>query len=267
MGVLEQILASKRREISERLPLALSASKTASLRKPSIANLCEQLARRPGEPLRLLAEIKRRSPSAGPLSTLLSVAERAQCYARGGVAVISVLTDQEFFGGSFDDLRTVAETVSTPVLCKDFVLDARQIQQAAEAGATLILLIMRIVPDDASLRALTDAARERGLEPLFEVATEAELERALTMNPRIIGVNARDLDTLTMNQDQAAAVLQQIPHDVIALHLSGLHAPADIRAIASSRADGALVGEALMRCDDPTLLLSHLMQATGEPNR
>ena len=264
MGVLDDILASKHQEIALLRQSIKPRPPTPSLRPPALS-LVERLRRSTGEPLRLLTEIKRRSPSAGPLSTVLSVAQRASLYGSLGATAISVLTDGPFFGGSFDDLAAAAGATDVPLLCKDFILDEMQVAQAAHAGASFVLLIVRIVPDDARLRALVEAARSWELEPLIEVVTESECERALRVGARIVGVNARDLDTLHLDAARAARVLRGIPPEVVTLHLSGLHTPADIRRVAASGADGALLGEALMRQDDPTALLTSFVAAAKTP--
>jgi indole-3-glycerol phosphate synthase len=135
-------------------------------------------------------------------------------------------------------------------MAKEFVIDERQIQEARDRGADAILLIARIVPP-ARLAELARAARAEGLEPLIEVVDEDELEAAERAGARVVGVNARDLDTGQMDPVRAARVLVSIPPDVVAIHLSGLRAPEDVAQIARGRADAALVGEALMRDDDP----------------
>jgi indole-3-glycerol phosphate synthase len=250
MGVLDEILASKRLEIER---LRAEGRPSSPSRPPRPHGL-----RRPGE-LSLIAEIKRRSPSAGALSTVLSPEDRGRAYEAAGAAAISVLTDGPFFDGSYEHLAAVASAVSIPVLCKDFVLDEVQLDRAAAAGASLVLLIVRIL-DDARLGALVTAARARGLEPLVEVATHDELARALAAGSGVIGVNARDLDTLVMDRARAADIVAAIPAGIVAAHLSGLATPDDVRRV-PPRADAALLGEALMRLDDPTPLLRDLASA------
>ncbi len=241
-------------------------------RRPG-GGVIEALRRPAGAPLRLLAEVKLRSPSAGDLSRVLSPRDRALCYARAGAAMISVLTDGPFFGGSFDDLAACREALDAELggarprlLCKEFVIDPVQIDRAADAGADAVLLIVRIVPA-GRLGALVAEAGERGLEPLVEVATEEELRAARAAGARLVGVNARDLDTLRMDPARAAAVLAQIEPDRVAAHLSGLAAPEDVAKIAAGRADAALVGEALMRRDDPTDLLAAMVRAAAGEGR
>ncbi|MBX3264390.1 MAG: indole-3-glycerol-phosphate synthase [Labilithrix sp.] len=212
-----------------------------------------------------MTEIKRRSPSAGALSTALSVAERALSYARAGASMISVLCDARFFDGGFAHLAEArgaldAAGLAVPLLAKEFVLHERQLEEAAAAGADAALLIARIV-DRAHLIRLAARARTLGLEPLIEVVTEDEVDAALAAGATVVGVNARDLDTLVMDAARAARVLAAVPDDRIAVHLSGLKGPEDVAAVAKTDVDAALMGEALMREDDPTRLLEAMLAA------
>jgi indole-3-glycerol phosphate synthase len=225
------------------------------------------LRRAPRGALKLLSEIKFRSPSAGNLSQALDAAARAVVYAEAGTRAISVLCDGPFFGGSYTHLAEARRALDesghgqVPLLAKEFIVDRRQVQHARASGASLVLLIVRIL-DGRALPTLVNECRSLGMEPLVEVTDEAELERALAADATIVGVNARDLDTLTMDAARAARVLERIPEGLIALHLSGVKTPDDVRRLRESRADGALVGEALMRQDDPRPLLSSLVKAS-----
>ncbi len=260
MSLLDDILASKRREIASR----------RGARIPAPARTCldvhTALSRPAGAPLRLIAEVKRKSPSAGPLSRVLDAPSRARVYAESGATMISVLCDGPFFDGSFDDLaqaraRLDAGDLSVPLLAKEFVLDELQLELARASGADAVLLIARIVaPPD--LARLARRCRALGLEALVEVTDEAELACALEAGGRVIGVNARDLDTLEIDKGRAARVLAAIPDGVVAVHLSGLGNAEAIRAVAAGPADAALVGEALMRQDAPGPLLAEMVAAT-----
>jgi indole-3-glycerol phosphate synthase len=264
-GVLDAILLKKHDEIRA---LRAKPCPKPVLGRPRGGLVRNVLRREPGTALHLIAEIKRRSPSAGPLSTALSVDERAIAYARAGARMISVLCDETFFDGGYEHLaqaRTALKALGfeTPLLAKEFILDARQLEEAVAFGADAALLIARIV-DRPTLSDLIATARRLGLEPLVEVATEAELSDALSVGASLIGVNARDLDSLAMNAPRAAGILAQIPEGALAVHLSGLRSPEDVAPVARSRADAALVGEALMRMDDPApLLLSMGSAASG----
>jgi indole-3-glycerol phosphate synthase len=262
MGLLHEILAEKAKE-------AAALRGHPALSRPAdwpVRDVVKALGRPAGSPLRLIAEIKFRSPSAGPLSRTLGPKERAQAYQAGGAAMVSVLTDSKWFDGSLDDLSSARTAVALPVLCKDYFIDAAQVDRAVSAGADAVLIIVRCIADGRALAELVDATRGRGVEPFVEVATEEELERALATGARVIGVNARDLDTLEMDAARAERVLARIPRGVVAVHLSGLKTAADASSIARSRADAALIGEALMRQSDPTALLSELVQASSGKN-
>jgi indole-3-glycerol phosphate synthase len=254
MGLLDDILAQKAKEVAA----LRSATVPARPDGPGRRQVARALERPVGAPLRLIAEIKFRSPSAGALSRKLSAGERARAYESCGAAMVSVLTDAKWFDGSFADLRAAREAVGIPVLCKDFVIDAAQIDHAWAAGADAVLLIARCV-GKAALRPLIEHAKDRGIEPVVEVVDEPELDRALEGGARVIGVNARDLDSLVMDAERAARVLARIPSDRIAVHFSGVKSSADATDIARSRADAALIGEALMRRDDPAPLLAELV--------
>lgn len=260
MSVLDRILATTRDEIAElraRAPFATSGRPTldvfARLRRPA------------GAPLRLIAENKRRSPSAGALSTALSSGDRARAYVEAGATMISVLVDRAHFAGGFEHLREARDAIgeAVPLLAKGFVIDEIQLDAARAEGADAVLLIARIL-DDAALPALVAAAQSRGLEPIVEVVDDAELQRALGTPARVIGVNARDLATLDMDAARAARVLASIPPRCVALHFSGVAHPADVSALARRGIDGALVGEALMRADDPRPLLSAMVEAAAD---
>jgi indole-3-glycerol phosphate synthase len=267
-GILDRILASKRDEV--RALRARSAAGThpdAGARPPRDA--ASALRRAPGAALRVLAEIKHRSPSAGPLSTALSVEARASAYARAGATMISVLCDGPFFGGGFDQLaraRAALDAARLPalLLAKEFVVDEVQVVEARRAGADAVLLIARVT-SPARLRELAQAARAEGLEPLVEVTLEGELDAALDAGARLVGVNARDLDTLVMDAARAARVLAAVPNGCVPIHLSGLRSAGDIAEVARGPAHAALVGEALMRLDDPAPLLEAMVAAASSP--
>lgn len=261
--MLEKILASKRAEIAN----AKLADPIATSYEPE-GLVFQSLRRASGQPLRLIAEIKPRSPSAGPLSNVLSVEDRADAYAKCGAVMISVLVDGPFFGGSYDNLVRCRKSLDASygalrprLLCKEFVVDVVQLEWAARSGADAVLLIARIVNAE-TLPQLVEHARHLGLEPLVEITTRDELRMAEETGARVIGVNARDLDTLIMDRTRAADVLSRIAEQNVRVHLSGLGLPDDVARIAQSRADAALIGEALMRQDDPGELLREMVRRT-----
>lgn len=261
-GALEKILAPKRAEVAR-----MQAAPPLLPRRRAGGEVIAALRRSPGEPLRLIAEVKLRSPSAGPLSRALDAPARALAYAEAGAAMVSVLTDGPFFDGSFGDLARCRDALESALgsrrprlLCKEFILHPVQLDRAADAGADAALLIARIVsPHD--LAALVAEARRRGLEPLVEVATAAELASAVQADARVIGVNARDLSTLKIDPERASAVLAAIPPAAVAVYLSGLATCEDVTRVAAGPAAAALIGEALMRQDDPRALLTAMARA------
>ena len=250
--MLSEILAQKQREL-------------ASLRERALPEPPERRAVSLGRAdnagrLSLIAEIKRRAPSAGALSTVLTVAERAAAYERAGASMLSVLCDGHFFDGDYQHLAEARAVTRLPLLCKEFVIDECQLDAARAFGADAVLLIVRCLAP-ARVSELVAGARARGLVPFVEVATEDELALALAAGAELIGVNARDLDTLVMDAARAARVLAAIPEPVVRAHLSGLSKPEDVTRIRQSGADAALIGEALMRQDDPEPLLRTLSEA------
>lgn len=252
MGVLTDIVDNKRRELVElrarRLP-----------QPPALVPVA--LHRAAGEPLRLIAEIKQRSPSAGNLSTALSVAERASAYENAGATLISVLCDEKYFNGSFERLAEARASCSLPLLCKEFIIDEVQLDAGRAYGASAVLLIVRCL-SHKELRQLIEAARSRDLLPIVEVFSEEEAKLALDAGADHIGVNARDLDTLLMDEARAARVLESLPEGIVRAHFSGIRDAAAVRRAALTGADAALIGEVLMRQDDPTPLLQSFVQAS-----
>lgn len=246
MSYLAPILARKRRELARRrrhLRGALDARRDGP--RPS-------LARPVGERPRIIAEVKFRSPSAGPIRPWTAGEGRrvAMGYAAAGADAISVLCDGPGFGGSPLELRRIARAVSAPVLFKEFVLDPLQLDLAVRCGASLVLLLVAAL-DDAELGGLVDEAVARGLEPVVEAASGAELTRALGTRARVVGVNARDLRTFRVDPAQALALVEKIPNDRVAVYMSGVESAEDMRRVAGGRADALLVGTGLMRAPDP----------------
>jgi indole-3-glycerol phosphate synthase len=252
-GELEEILSQKAEEIRTLRGRVLA---------PGPAPRPPALGRRPGGPLSLIAEIKRRSPSAGALSVELGVGERARVYERSGASMISVLVDTRFFDGAWQHLAEARAASTLPLLCKEFVLDEVQLDAARAFGADAVLLIVRIL-EPARLEILVREARARQLTPLVEVVDEDEARLALDAGATLVGVNARDLDTLEIDAARAARTLAALPEAVTSVHLSGLATPASVLEVARGPAHAALVGEALMREDDPESLLRSLVGAAS----
>ncbi len=252
MGHLAEILAQKHSELASLRGRALP---TPPERRAVALNRAANDGR-----LSLITEIKRRSPSAGQLSTVLSIAERASAYERAGASMLSVLCDAHFFDGDYQHLVEARAATKLPLLCKEFVIDEAQLDAASAFGADAVLLIVRCLSPARTVE-LIQAARARNLVPFVEVVTEEELVVALDGGADLIGVNARDLDTLIMDAARAARVLAAIPSGITRVRLSGLAKPEDVTRLKASGADAALVGEALMRADDPEPLLRSLAAA------
>ncbi len=214
-----------------------------------------------GAQVRLIAEVKRRSPSAGEIRTTLDPVAHAEAYVQAGAAAISVLTNGPHFGGSLGDLEAVARRVAVPVLRKDFILDESQIVEARAAGAAAVLLIARALPRER-LEALEGCARQWGLETLVEVHDGSELDDALWAGARVIGVNSRNLDDFHIDMDAAWRLLARVPADRIAVAESGMASPEDVQRAAAAGADAVLIGTALSASPDPAGLAGRL---TGMP--
>jgi indole-3-glycerol phosphate synthase len=250
---LDQILTSTRDRLAglrdRRAAVEREAAEAA--RPPSFAGALRRDA------VAVIAEVKRRSPSAGSIREDLDPAERAERYARHGAAAISVLTDEPFFGGTVDDLRAAVARTAVPVLRKDFILDELQIVEARAAGAAAVLLIVRALPQ-ARLTALLGCAGDAGLDALVEVHTAAEVDRALEAGATLLGVNSRDLDSFRIDTAAAWAILRAVPRDRVAVAESGMATAADVAIAAAAGADAVLIGTALSAAADPGALLAAL---------
>ncbi len=260
MSFLAEIVARKRSEIEarrrERAEGELAAA-TADLPPP--LSFFGALARS-GEPLRLVAEVKRASPSAGAIDPGLDAAAQAVRYERAGAAAISVLTDGPGFGGSLGDLGAVRDAVKVPILRKDFILDRYQMLEARLAGADAVLLIVAALsPED--LARLQAAAAGLGLTALVEVHDEPELEVALGAGVRVVGINNRNLATFTVDLATSERLLPRVPAGVKAVAESGVRTPDDARRLRAAGASNLLVGEALVRAADPGALVRALTGA------
>ncbi len=210
-----------------------------------------------GHDVRVIAELKRSSPSKGAINTGLDATARVREYVSGGAAAVSVLTEPTEFGGSNSDLIALAHAVQVPLLKKDFHVDEAQLVEAAELGASAVLLIARaLAPGRMSV--LAETARTLGLEPLMEVRSEPEMQQSLDAGGRVIGVNARDLETLVIDPDVVAHLLPMIPAHCVAIAESGITGVEDVRRVAMYGADAVLVGSALSLATDGSRAVSDL---------
>jgi indole-3-glycerol phosphate synthase len=214
-----------------------------------------------GTSIGVIAEVKRRSPSAGAINENLDPVALAGDYAEGGAVAISVLTDEAHFGGSLDDLEQVARQVPCPVLRKDFILDEIQLLEARAAGASAILLIVRAMAP-ARLNELTRAARDLGLGVLVEAHNAGEIDTAVAVGPTAVGVNSRDLATFKVDHGVAEHLIARVPYDIPAVAESGIESRADVERFAAAGADLVLVGTAVARATDPAAAVRGLSNVT-----
>ena len=250
MNALTSIIERTRREVARRQatrPLsAVQADASARLADDPPRSLAAALAQ-PG--LSVIAEHKRRSPSAGVIREDLSLVDVVSAYERGGAAALSILTEEHAFGGSLTDLELARATSSLPILRKDFIIDPYQIPEAVATGADAILLIVAAL-DDEALRAIYGQAVSLGLGVLVEVHDEDELSRALGLGASVIGINNRDLTTLQVDTRRCVELAPKVGSDALVVAESGFRARADVQGLTEAGVDAVLVGEALMRAAD-----------------
>ena len=267
-SILNRIVAAKRKRIAADKSVVPPATMLVAAEKANRDAAPLDFFGAIGSPssISVIAEMKRSSPSAGVMDLSLDPAQRAQTYCQAGAAAISVLTEQDFFRGSLSDLECAADVAhnhGVAVLEKDFVVDEYQIYQARSAGADTVLLIIAIF-DPVQYVDLYDVATGMGMQPLVEVFDAAELDVALTSaEPRIIGVNNRNLKTLTTSLDVFPELAKRIPDDVIKVAESGMRSADDVKRMADAGAKAVLVGESLMTADgDPSELISQMATIT-----
>lgn len=266
-SIFSQILDRKRNAVAQ-LRADLSScdvrERALEIRKSAnphrLVRALEPDSRRPN----IIAEFKRRSPSAGIIRDDLTVTEIVHNYERGGACAISILTDEEYFGGSILDLRAARSSTTLPLLRKDFIIDPIQIFEAAVAGADAVLLIVAAL-DDLSLGELRALAEdELRLDALVEVHTSEELRRALNSGARIIGVNNRDLRTFQVTLNTSERLIAEVPRDRILISESGLQSADSLLRLRKVGFRGFLIGEALMRAPDPETALRNLIAAAED---
>jgi indole-3-glycerol phosphate synthase len=244
MNILDAIVAQKKREAALLPDRRVTSSAIRAARRHPRDFIAALRGPKRGS-LALIAEIKKASPSAGVICADFDPVRIAREYEASGAACLSVLTDEKFFQGSMENLRQVRAAVNLPLLRKDFIIDERQILEAAENGADAILLIVRILSDE-QLSRFHALAAEADLPALVEVHDEAELERALKVNPILIGINNRNLDNFTVDLETTARLAGKIKDKIIVAE-SGLHARSDVERVQRAGASAILVGESLLR--------------------
>jgi indole-3-glycerol phosphate synthase len=260
-SVLESIIDGVRADLAVRMESTSPADIAGSARSAPAPLDALAMLRQPG--VGVIAEVKRASPSRGPLAAINDPATLAKAYEQGGASVVSVLTEGRRFKGSLADLDSVRAAVSIPVLRKDFIVTEYQIDEARAHGADLVLLIVAALeqPLLASLLARTESL---GMTALVEVHTEEEAERAVDVGAKVIGVNARNLKTLEVDRTVFARIAPRLPEDAVRIAESGVRGPQDVLAYAAAGADAVLVGEGLVTSGDPGTALADLVSA-GRP--
>ena len=240
MDVLTEIIAKKR----ERLKKLMCAANPRAFSKVLRA-----------DGINIIAEFKRRSPSKGMIREGANPVEMARAYEAGGAVAMSVLTEEDYFAGSLDDLRQVKSTVDLPVLRKDFIVDEYQVYESAAAGADAILLIVAALDDESLARLRRLAEDELQMDALVEVHTSDEMNRAVACGAKLIGVNNRDLRTFEVSLETSLSLSREAPSEVLLISESGLNNSADLRRLYDAGYRGFLIGETLMRAEDPAQAL------------
>ncbi|MFV1992461.1 MAG: indole-3-glycerol phosphate synthase TrpC [Acidiferrobacterales bacterium] len=259
--ILKKILTRKREEVNERLGKVSLAELKEKAREPGPVRGFERAIRNRLETNQtaIIAEIKKASPSKGVLRENFQPDAIARSYAANGATCLSVLTDIDYFQGCDAYLQTASAACSLPVLRKDFFIDPYQVYEARALGADCILLIVSVL-NDHQLVTLATLASELDLDVLIEVHDAGELERALRLDLKLIGINNRNLRTFETNLATTTSLLQQIPEDKIVITESGIHNKADVKYMRDNGVNAFLIGEAFMRADDPGKKLAQLFQ-------
>ena len=262
MSFIENIVSAKRDEIAAARALKPQAElERLAAKREDFRGFAESLAR-PG--VRIIAEIKRASPSLGDLRPDLHPGDLALAYQTGGAAAISVLTEPAFFKGSAKDLKRAREFSELPVLRKDFILDPYQVYETAAMGADAMLLIVRIL-DDETLQSLLALAHGVGLETLVEIHDEADARRIAGLAPPLVGINNRDLAHFHTDTDRAARIAALLPRGTAVVAASGIHGETDIQQSLARGIRRFLVGETLVRADDPAALIKQWISLPVPP--
>ena len=254
---LDKIVAEKREELKQRQEtVPLPELRTAIMERPSPLNLAAALS---GDSLRLIAEVKRASPSRGMIRANLDPVKLASTYAQCGAAAISVLTESRYFGGSREDLEAIKHTLpDIPLLRKDFILEPYQIFESCAWGADAVLLIVAIL-DDFELGELLSLSHALGMQCLVEVHNQNELERALAHNIKIIGINNRDLDTMKVDINVTRQLRPPIPRGRIVVSESGIKGRDDVQKLKDWKVNAILVGEVLVTAEDVAAKIKELV--------
>jgi indole-3-glycerol phosphate synthase len=258
--ILQRILAVKRREVAELAP-RLADLKDAARDAPPPRGLARALARPEGLPVRIMAEVKHRSPSAGLIADPFVPGDFAAAYEAAGADAVSCLTDREFFGGDLAHLAEVRAAVALPVLRKDFLIDEAQLYEARSAGADGVLLIAEAL-EAGPMGELAALAAELGMDVLAEAHSEPAMEQAIASGAALVGINNRDLTTFEVRLETTETLGPRVKKaGRVLVAESGIRSVADVRRVTAAGADAVLVGESLLKSGDPAAKLAELKQA------
>jgi indole-3-glycerol phosphate synthase len=253
MSFLAEIIERKRR----RLELVKQTVPQATFEiRPHAHRFRSALLR---EGVNIIAEFKRRSPSKGVIRVDADLDQIVKSYEAGGATAISVLTEEDYFSGSLDDLRAVKDVVDLPVLRKDFVFDEYQVYESAAAGADAVLLIVAALDDERLARLRSLIEDDLGMDALIEVHTRAEMQRAIACGAKVIGVNNRNLHTFEVSLDTSLALAREAPAGAVLISESGLNNSRDLARLRDAGYRGFLIGESLMRSENPEAALRDLL--------
>jgi indole-3-glycerol phosphate synthase len=261
MNLLSEIVSSKQRRVDQSKKLVPLEQVRALANQARLGSRAHAFAGNlaNADKINIIAEFKRRSPSKGEIRRDADPVITARAYESAGASAVSVLTEEDYFGGSLDDLRAVRKTVSLPILRKDFVFDEYQVYESAAAGADALLLIVAVLDDAAlgRLRGMTED--ELGMDALVEVHAADEMKRAAACGANLIGVNNRDLQTFTVSLETSVQLAPMAPEGAVLISESGIESTGDIRRLRSVGYRAFLIGESLMRADDPGEALRSLL--------
>ena len=259
MSILSEIIAKKRERVisaQEAIPFAQVRRETQEFRRGAKTHALHSALRAEG--INIIAEFKRRSPSKGIIRAGANLQDIVRSYEAGGAVALSVLTEEDYFDGSLDDLRAAKSAVKLPVLRKDFVFEEYQVYESAAAGADAILLIVAALDDQTLARLRRVAEDELEIDALVEVHTSEEMKRARAAGATLIGVNNRDLRTFTVSLETSLSLASEAPSEALLVSESGLNSAADLARLRDAGYHGFLIGETLMRAGDPADMLRRL---------
>ncbi len=262
MNKLQEIVAYKHQEIETIIPLTKKLRASALMRN-DFAGFRSALDRGPDQ-LGVIAEVKKASPSAGVIDENFDPVRQAQRYIDGGASCMSILTDEKYFQGHLSYLTQISKTSPIPLLRKDFMVHECQIYEAIISGADAILLIVACLEDDL-LKHLYETAKDFQLDVLVEVHDLPEMERALNIQADLIGINNRNLKTFTTDLSTTETLAEEVPDEVLLVSESGIKDPLDAQQVLNAGANAVLIGEALMRANNPTAELQHYLELTAAP--